>query len=154
MKLKILHLLPPAWKSSSILPSLLDLLIDDPIFIPSHELAGCRGNPTPLQCHGVAHFSLFSKKHGISEPTIQVLLKSTDPKTLSQYLGVWKRFLNWINVSENACKINRSLICDFLLDTYTKRDASSTLNLMHSVLNFFFIAYQWFCYGYYYFSII
>ena len=31
-----------------------------------------------------------------------------------------KRFYNWINVSENACVINRSLICDFLLDIYNQ----------------------------------
>ena len=30
----------PAWKSLSILPSLLDLLIGDPIFIPSRQLVG------------------------------------------------------------------------------------------------------------------
>ena len=29
----------PAWKSLSILPSLLDSLIDDPIFTTSHQLA-------------------------------------------------------------------------------------------------------------------
>ena len=56
-----------------------------------------------------------SKNNVISEPIIQSLLKSIDPKTLSQYPGVWKRFNNWINVSENACEVNRSLICDFFV---------------------------------------
>ena len=58
--------------------------------------------------------SVALKKNGISEPTIQALLESIDPKTLSQYSGVWKRFYNWINVSKNASEINKPLICEFL----------------------------------------
>ena len=56
---------------------------------------------------------------------------------LSQYSGVWKRSYNWINVSENACETNRSLICDFWLEMYDKSYASSSLNWMPSKLNFF-----------------
>ena len=94
----------------SILPPILSLFprINQRTFV----------NPTPLQYHGVAHFSLLCKKNGISEPTIQELLESIEPKTLSQYSGIQKRFYNWINISENACEINRSLMRDFLSDIY------------------------------------
>ena len=59
-----------------------------------------------ITSHGVAHFSLLYKKNGISEPNMQTLFESIDPKTLSQYSGIWKRFYNWINISENTCEIN------------------------------------------------
>ena len=84
------------------------------------SISGTPANSTSLQYHGVAHFSLLCQKKGISEPTIQALLESIDPKTLSLYLGIWKRFCNWINNSEN--------------DMYNKDYASSTLNFMRSAL--------------------
>ena len=57
----------------------------------------------------------------------------TDPNILSQYSGPEKRSYNLINTLENACQINRSL------DMFNKGYASSSLNLMRSTLNFFFI---------------
>ena len=65
------------------------------------------------------------------------MLESIDPKILFQYSGIWKRFYNWINISENSGETNRSLICDSLLGMHNKGYASSSLNLMHSALNFF-----------------
>ena len=68
-----------------------------------------------------SHFSFFCKKNVISEPiTIQAMLKSIDPKTLYQYWSIWKIFCNWINISENACEMNRSLMCNFLSNMYNK----------------------------------
>ena len=46
----------PAWKSLFILPSLLDLLIDDIIFIPSHQLLGPMPTRRPFKCAGVVSF--------------------------------------------------------------------------------------------------
>ena len=49
----------PAWKSSSILPSLLDFLIDDPIFIPSHQLADpCQPDAPSMSWCGPFEFAL------------------------------------------------------------------------------------------------
>ena len=87
-------------------------------------------HPTPLQWHGVAHFSLLCKKNSISEPTIEALLESINAKIFSQY------FYSWINVTENGCEITRSPICDFLLDMYNKSNASRSSKLMRSALNF------------------
>ena len=70
------------------------------------SISGTPANPTPLQCHGVAHFSLLCQKNDISEPTLKALLKNIYPITLSQYTGIWKRFYNWINISENTYEIN------------------------------------------------
>ena len=75
----------PAWKSLSILPSLLDLLIGDPIFIPLHQLVGPLPTQRPFNVMLWFHFSLLGKKSGILEPTIQALLEIIDHKTLSQH---------------------------------------------------------------------
>ena len=47
--------------------------------------------------------SVCSVGRTVYQPTIQTLFESIDPKTLCQYSMLWKRFCNWINVSENAC---------------------------------------------------
>ena len=60
----------PAWKSLSILPSLLDLLINDRIFIPSHQLAGPLPIRRPFNIMVGFLFSLLGKNNRISEPTI------------------------------------------------------------------------------------
>ena len=80
-------------------------------------------------------YSLLCKKNDISESTIQAFLESIDLKTHSHYSEIRKRFYNWINISENTSEINRSLICDFLVDMYNKGERS--LNSMRSPLNFF-----------------
>ena len=60
------------------------------------------------------------KKNGISEPTVQALYEIIDPKTFFRCSRIWKRFYDWIYNSENAFEMNRSLICDFLLEMYNK----------------------------------
>ena len=90
------------------------------IFIDSHQLVGPLPIRRPFNVMVWFHFSLLCKKNVRSEPTIQTLLKSIDPKTLSQYSGIWKRFYNWINISENACEMNISLMCDFLTNMYNR----------------------------------
>ena len=61
----------PTWKSLSILSPFLELLIDDPIFITSHELVGLLPTRRPFIVMVWFHFSLLCKKIVTSEPTIQ-----------------------------------------------------------------------------------
>ena len=80
MKLKILQLFSPASKSLPILLSFLDLLIDDTIFIHLHKLVEPLPIRRPFNVLVWFHFSLLCRKGVISEPTIQAMLKSIDPK--------------------------------------------------------------------------
>ena len=126
--------IPPFWKSLYILPSLLDLLINDTVFMHSNQLVRDMPTQRPFIVMVWFHFCLLCKENVISEPTIQALLKSINSKTLSQYSGIWKRFYNWFNISENSCEINRSLICDFLSDMYNKGYTSNYLKKKRSAL--------------------
>ena len=70
----------PAWKSLSILPSLLDLLIDDHIIISLHQLVERLPTRHPFIVTVWFHFSLLCKISGIPKPTRQALFESIDPK--------------------------------------------------------------------------
>ena len=50
------------WKSLSILPSLFDLLINDPMFSIIASISRTPSNPTPLHCHCVVPFQFALKK--------------------------------------------------------------------------------------------
>ena len=88
MKSKILQLFSPAWESLSILPLFLDLLINDTIFIHSHQLVGPLPIRRPFNVMVWFHFSLLCKKN-----FIQALLKGIDPKYFPNIQGTGRDFI-------------------------------------------------------------
>ena len=89
----LLQLFSTAWESSSILPSFLDLLIDNTIFIHLYQLVGPLPIPRPFNVMFWFLFSLLCKNNVISESTIQALLKSINPELFPNNQGSGRDFI-------------------------------------------------------------